>query len=138
MSDLYDTYKPEGFHSVTPYLFAHEPENLIEFLKNAFNAVEIQRTLNGKGEIGNCIIKLGDSCMMISQARSPFTEMNTSFYLFTEDVDKMYHNALKHKAQDIFAPADMDYGDRQAGVKDPEGNYWWISKRLKKKNYQDN
>jgi uncharacterized glyoxalase superfamily protein PhnB len=27
-------------------------------------------------------------------------------------------------------PADMPYDERQAGVCDPFGNYWWISRRL--------
>lgn len=25
-----------------------------------------------------------------------------------------------------FEPADMDYQDRQSGIIDPGGNYWWI------------
>lgn len=27
-------------------------------------------------------------------------------------------------------PADMFYGDRNAGVQDPSGNYWWISTHI--------
>jgi PhnB protein len=30
----------------------------------------------------------------------------------------------------IMPVADMPYGDRQGGVKDPWGNIWWISQRL--------
>ncbi len=26
--------------------------------------------------------------------------------------------------------ADMPYGDRQGGIRDPHGNIWWISQRL--------
>jgi PhnB protein len=28
------------------------------------------------------------------------------------------------------AVADMPYGDRQGGIKDPHDNIWWISQRL--------
>ena len=31
--------------------------------------------------------------------------------------------------------ADMDYGDRQGGVKDKAGNIWWLSQRLEDKPY---
>jgi uncharacterized glyoxalase superfamily protein PhnB len=24
-------------------------------------------------------------------------------------------------------PADQFYGDRNAGIRDPQGNYWWIA-----------
>ena len=27
----------------------------------------------------------------------------------------------------VVEPADQDYGDRMAGVKDPFGNVWWIA-----------
>ena len=72
---------------------------------------------------------------MITQARDPLVSMKTAFYLFVEDVDGIYDNAILHGATDCFPPADMDYHDRQAGVIDPEGNYWWISKRLVKEAY---
>ena len=49
----------------------------------------------------------------------------------------MYQRALDHGAVSELHPADMDYGDRQAGVKDMAGNYWWISKRLEEKGYHD-
>lgn len=26
--------------------------------------------------------------------------------------------------------ADMPYGDRQGGIRDPHGNVWWVSQRL--------
>lgn len=73
---------------------------------------------------------------MISQARGQFLGMKTSMYLYANDVDALYTNALKYGAKSEFEPADMDYGDRQAGIVDPAGNYWWVSKRLEgKENY---
>ncbi|MFT5884114.1 MAG: PhnB protein [Arcticibacterium sp.] len=68
---------------------------------------------------------------MITEATKDFEEMKTSHYLFTEDVDALQSRALKYGAKEMFPPTDMDYGDRQGGVIDPAGNYWWISKRLK-------
>ena len=134
----YKTYHPDGFSTVNPYIFAADPEELISFLKKAFDARETSRTVNPKtGEIGNCILKLGDSCIMISQARGDFEGMRTSFYLFVENVDEVYQLALECGAGDALSPADMEYEDRQAGIVDPAGNYWWISKRLTKANYED-
>ena len=39
------------------------------------------------------------------------------------------------RATEVFRPADMPYQDRQAGVIDPSGNYWWISRRLVEEPY---
>lgn len=138
MKPNYQTFHPEGFSTVNPYLFAANPAELIDFLSRAFDAAELSRTINPKnGEIANCILKLGKSCIMISQARGEFEGMRTSFYLFVENVDEVYQQALECGATDVLAPMDMDYQDRQAGIIDPAGNYWWISKRLVQENYED-
>ena len=138
MKPDYQTFHPEGFGTVNPYIFTADPEELISFLKNAFDASEKSKTINpNNGEIANCILKLGDSCIMISQARGDFEGMRTSFYLFVENVDEVWAHALDCGAVDVLPPMDMDYQDRQAGIVDPGGNYWWISKRLVKENYQD-
>ena len=99
-------------------------------------AEELLRTPSpdGKG-IANSILRIGQSCFMISQARGQFEGMRASQYLYVADVDHFYRRALQAGAQSEFEPADMDYGDRQAGVVDPNGNYWWISTRLTAENY---
>ena len=138
MKPIFNTYIPEGFSSVNAYLFVSDPVGQIEFLKKAFYAQELNRTVNEKtGEIANCILKIGHSCFMLSQARGEFEGMRTSFYLFVNDVDAVYYNALDQGAKDVLAPTNMDYEDRQAGIIDPSGNYWWISKRLTNKAYED-
>lgn len=136
MKNNYDTYHPKGFSTLNPYLFAENAPALIAFLKNAFDAEEINRSVNPEnGDIANCILKIGDSCFMVSQARGDFLGMRTSFYLFVSDVDAAHQKAVEKGAEEVLAPADMSYGDRQSGVKDPAGNYWWISKRLEEKGY---
>ncbi len=63
--------------------------------------------------------------------------MQTSFYLYVEDVDMMHSRAIENGAILEFEPADMPYDDRQSGIMDPCGNYWWISTRLVKKGYHE-
>ncbi|HTO14809.1 MAG TPA: VOC family protein [Edaphocola sp.] len=131
MNKIFNTYKPEGFETVNAYLFVEHPIKLIDFLTKAFYAEEINRTTNpDNGAIVNAILKIGSSCFMISQARGKFLNMRTSFYLYVDNVDEMHENAVKHGAKVEFEPADMEYQDRQSGIIDPSGNYWWISKRL--------
>ncbi|QIY84875.1 VOC family protein [Chryseobacterium sp. NEB161] len=138
METIYRTYKPDGFHTVTTYLFVDKPQQLIDFLKSAFLAREINRSINPtNGDIANCILKIGDSCFMISQARDQFKGMRTALYLFVDNVDEMHQRAVENGAKVEFEPADMPYEDRQSGIIDPCGNYWWISKRLFNKGYHE-
>lgn len=136
MNSIYNTYRPPGFHTLNAYLFSEDPATLIYFLQQAFYAQEINRT-EEDGIIRNCILRIGDSCFMVSQETPPFLGMRTSFYLYTEDVDTLYRRALKHGAESVIEPMEMSYMDYQGGVKDPAGNYWWISKRMVEKPYQD-
>ena len=138
MNKIFDTYRPKGFGTVNGYLFTENPEELIDFLKNAFYAEEINRSTNPKnGDIANVILQIGDSCFMISQAREQFLNMRTAFYLYVDNVDEMHKRAVANGAKVEFEPWDMDYGDRQSGIIDPAGNYWWISKRLVTKGYNE-
>jgi len=135
---LYQTYHPKGFTTVNTYLFAENPPLLIQFLKSAFYAEEGLSTVDpDTSDILNMILYIGQSAIMISQSRGQFIGMRSSFYLFTENVDHLYENALNNGGVSEFAPADMDYGDRQAGIRDPAGNYWWISKRIHSNEYED-
>ena len=138
MNELFNTYRPEGFHTLNAYLFVDAPEALIDFLKVAFHAEEIEKTLDEQSNrIANCIIQLGDSCFMISQASERFKAMPSAFYFFVADVDAVFNNALDHGAVSIMPPMDMSYGDRQGGITDPAGNIWWITTRLVEKGYQE-
>ncbi len=136
MNKLFDTYRPDGFGTVNGYLFVDNPKELIVFLKNAFYAEEIHRSTNPEnGDISNVILKIGVSCFMIGQAREKFRNMRAAFYSFVENVEEIHLRAIKYGAKVEFEPSDMYYEDRQSGIIDPSGNYWWISKRLVSKGY---
>lgn len=138
MEKVFQTYRPDGFHTVTPYLFVDKPQLLIDFLKNTFFAKEINCSINPiNGDIANCILQIGDTCIMISQAREQFEGMRTALYLFVDDVETIHRKAVENGAKVEFEPNDMPYEDRQSGIIDPCGNYWWISKRHVKKGYHE-
>lgn len=138
MNNVFNTFRPEGFGTVSSYLFVENPKELIGFLKNAFYAEELNRSINPKnGDLANVILKIGSSCFMISQARGQFLNMRTAFYLYVENVDEIHKRAVEHGAKVEYEPTDMEYGDRQSGIIDPSGNYWWISKLLVEKGFHE-
>lgn len=46
------------------------------------------------------------------------------------DVDGHYDRARARGAEIIYQPRDEDYGQREYGVRDPEGHLWWIATPL--------
>lgn len=43
------------------------------------------------------------------------------------DVDMHYERARRAGAEIVYPPRDQDYGQREYGVRDPEGHMWWIA-----------
>ena len=118
---------PEGYHTVTPYLIVREAATLIEFLKQGFAAEEISRTFDPEGYIMHAAVKIGDSIIMMSEARGEIEPVSSLIHLYVENTDVTYEKALKAGATSTMKPMDEFYGDRCAGVKDPTGNQWWIA-----------
>ena len=118
---------PEGYHSVTPYLTVQGAATLLDFLKQAFAATELHRMTRPDGTIGHAEVRLGDSVVMLAEARGEQQPRPGALYLYVNDTDAAYQRALQAGATSLMEPADQFYGDRNAGVKDPVGNHWWIA-----------
>ncbi|MBF2019315.1 MAG: VOC family protein [Hydrococcus sp. C42_A2020_068] len=118
---------PEGYGTVTPYLVVQGSATLIEFLEQGFEAKEICRILHPEGGIMHAEVRIGDSVIMVSEARGECKPMSSFIYLYVENTDATYENALKAGGTSMMVPKDEFWGDRSAGVKDPTGNHWWIA-----------
>jgi uncharacterized glyoxalase superfamily protein PhnB len=121
---------PAGYHTVTPYLVVAEGEGMVTFLQAAFGAEVLSRAIRPDGSIANAEIRIGDSMLMLAQAKEPWKPMPSSFYLYVPDTDATYQAALAAGAASTLEPADQFYGDRNAGVQDIWGNNWWIATHI--------
>lgn len=121
---------PEGFAVVTPYIFAEDAAAYVRFLQAAFGAREIGRTSAPDGRIANCQMQFSTTTIMVSDASEPFPASRAAFYVYVADADAAMAKARQAGAEMIMEAADMPYGDRQGGVRDPSGNIWWVSQRL--------
>lgn len=120
---------PDGYHTVTPYLIVEGVAGLIDFLKQAFDAVETERLPGPDGKVGHGEVRIGDSIVMMGEASGEWKAMPGFIYLYVNDTDATYKRALDAGATSVMEPADQFYGDRNAGVKDASGNMWWIATR---------
>ncbi|MCZ7624646.1 MAG: glyoxalase [Candidatus Methylomirabilota bacterium] len=118
---------PDGFHTVTPCLNVQGADKLIDFMKQAFDAVEVFRMVRPDGMIGHAEVKIGDSIMMLGEASGECPPMPGTSYLYVNDADVTYKRALQAGATSLMEPTDMFWGDRHACVKDRCGNHWGIA-----------
>ena len=116
---------PAAYHTVTPYLTVKRAEELVEFVKQVFGGHEVFRTIGSAGGL-HAEVTIGDSKLMIGGYEA-VEEIPTALHLYVPDADAVYQRALDAGATSVEEPVDQFYGDREAGVKDPTGNVWWIA-----------
>ena len=113
-----------GVGSVRPYLYGRL--DMLELVKRAFGAVELEHLPVGKG--AHVEAKIGDSMIVMEVSDPPHPSGKpASIYVYVDDVDAAYQRALAAGATSMAAPEDKPYRERAAGVKDSFGNIWWIA-----------
>ncbi len=114
------------YRTVTPYLIVADAEAELRFLREAFGAVEQLCHRTPEGRVMHAELSIGDSLIMLGQADGPWKPLNAALYLWVDDVDATYAQALRAGATSESEPEDKPYGHRNAGVLDRNGNTWWI------------
>jgi uncharacterized glyoxalase superfamily protein PhnB len=124
-----DTAPPPN---VWPTLNARDARGLIRFLVDAFGFEEV--VVYGEGDrvdhaelswpLGGGVM-LGSAGGGGSDADFPL-HVPGSFgaYVVTDDADALYQRAKAAGAEVVREPNDTDYGSRDVGFRDPEGNRW--------------
>ena len=116
-------FTPEGWYTVTPRIVVNGAQQMVEFVKHVFGGIGEYRTDRPS------VIAIGDSRVMISDAG--VREPTTSFlYVYVEDTDETYRQALAAGASSLEEPADMPYGDRRGMFADRWGNTWQVATYL--------
>jgi PhnB protein len=122
---------PAGLRAINSYLHPVGADKLIDFLKQAFDAEEVDvHRAEVDGPVMHAKIRLGDTILEMGEAHGPYGPTPAGLHFYVPDVDAMYHRALKAGATSISAPADQPYGERGAGVRDPAGNSWFLATPL--------
>jgi PhnB protein len=118
---------PAGYHTVTPYLAVPDAQALIDFVVKVFDAKEREVIRQPDGRIRHAEVQIGDSIIMLGSTSSTFGTATATLYVYVDDADARYQKALYAGATTISEPTDQFYGDRHAGVKDPNDITWWVA-----------
>jgi uncharacterized glyoxalase superfamily protein PhnB len=113
---------PDGWHAVTPRIFARDTRRLVEWVKQVFQATGRYQTERPSE------IQIGDSKLMIAGVgvRPPTP---ACLYVYVPSVDATYRRAVRAGARVLEKPLDTPYGDRRCMVADRWGNLWQIATR---------
>jgi PhnB protein len=126
---------PAGYSTVTPYMIVRNAAEALEWYKKALGAQELVRMPGPDGRIMHAEIKIGDSPIMVCDemlefgAKSPQTVGGSpiSLFLYLEDCDATYKQAVENGATGDMPPADQFWGDRWGRFTDPYGHSWSVA-----------
>ena len=121
---------PEGYHTVSPWLISRDTARLSDFLVEAFGGKELARLHNDDGSVGHAEVRVGDSVVLMFDARPHWPETPGFLRLYVEDGAATYERALRAGATSVTELTLLPFGDRVARVRDPLGNVWWIQERV--------
>jgi len=122
-----NSYKPDGYHNVTPYLAIKNADQLVNFLKKVFDAEEHRIWHREDGSFMHGEFRIGDSLIMVGDVQDKYDPFPGMLYVYVPDADETYKKALQEGGATVEKPADQDYGDRRAAFSDPAGNKWYVA-----------
>jgi uncharacterized glyoxalase superfamily protein PhnB len=119
---------------LSPYLTVKDAAKSLEFYQKAFGFTERDTVLDDKGVIAHAEVQYKDAVIMFGpegvyggKTKAPATlgvSSAVSLYIYCEDVDARYKQAIEAGAQSVMAPTDTFYGDRVCKVTDIDGHAW--------------
>ena len=116
-----NTFKPDGWPTVTPRVITDDVAGLVGFLKIVFGAAG-KRQSEAPTEM-----RIGDSVVMISDGGGAREAMPAFLYVYVDDTDRTYRRAVQAGASSLEEPSYTPYGDRRGMIKDEWGNTWQIA-----------
>lgn len=128
---------PEGYYSVTPWVISRNTSHLIDFIKQAFNGYDEFLVHNEDGSIGHAEIRIGDSKVMMFDAKQLWPDTPGFLRLYVEDGDAVFNRALEAGAVSVTKMTLLSFGERVGRVCDPLGNIWWIHQRVEEIDYEE-
>jgi PhnB protein len=112
---------PAGSRTVVPYAFPKSVHGFLDFLQRAFGAEQLLLHEEG-GRVMHAAARVGDAVIEMGEPHDG-TFLPSMFFMYVDDCDSVYNQALAAGATSKSAPADLPYG-RSATVIDPFGYEW--------------
>jgi PhnB protein len=126
---------PDGYHTLTPYLYTRDASDAIEFYKKVFGAEELFRMPGPGGKIMHAELNIGNSRVMLAEEDPQMSALgplslggcSSSIYVYVEDVDAVVQRAQAAGAKLTREVKDQFYGDRSGAFVDPAGYSWHVA-----------
>lgn len=121
---------PSGYQTLTPFVIAEDAERVIKFAQEVFGARVVSRLHRKDGKVWNAELDVGTSKLLVSSAQDGQPGFPAFLYVYVDNLEDVYEAAVRAGGEVMMPPSDQFFGDRNAGVRDQDGNMWWFATRL--------
>ena len=133
-------FKPNNIPQLTPYLTVADSTKSIAFYRDAFGFIVEDNVKDDNGISTHVSMRKQDAYIMFSPEgafnstkKAPINlgiNMPLNLYVYCEDVDILYKQAIDYGAQSILEPQDSFWGDRFCTMLDIDGYEWSFATTL--------
>lgn len=132
MQDHGKVQVPPRYARVNAWVISRDTDAEVRFLTSVFGAVETpgSRMLDQDGDIGHVEVELGDSVVMLFDAKAGWPSTPAHLRVYVGDVATTVEQAVAAGARVVTRPTLLAFGERVARVRDPQGHLWWLHERV--------
>jgi PhnB protein len=132
MSSQQQVRVPPRYARVNAWVISRDTDAEVRFLAAVFGAVETpgSRMLDPDGDIGHVEVEIGDSVIMLFDAKPGWPPMPAHLRVYVGDVPAAVEQAVAAGARVVTRPTMLAFGERVARVRDPQGHLWWLHEQV--------
>jgi PhnB protein len=122
---------PPGYGTVTPFVVVRSSGGAVAFLafvREVFGGRETLagHTVDGDGLLIHAEVRVGDSTVMVCDAKPHWTVPSALLQVYVGDADAVVALAHDRGAEVVTEPTPFHGGQRLARLRDPWRNLWWL------------
>jgi PhnB protein len=123
---------PARYARVNTWVISRDTGAEVRFLTAVFGALETpgSRILDPDGDIGHVEVEIGDSVIMLFDAKPGWPPTPAHLRIYVNDVAAAVDQALAAGARVVTQPTMLAFGERVARIRDPQGHLWWLHERV--------
>ncbi len=126
-----NTFKPDGYNSLSPYFVVEEAQKWVDLLQKVLGAIVLRRYLRPDGSIMHLELKIDDTVIMMGSSTEEYVPNQQMIHLYVPNVEQTYRVALENDCEPVQEPLSKENDeDKRGAFKDFAGNVWWISTKV--------
>jgi len=123
---------PSRYARINAWVISNDTDAEVRFLARVFHSAETpgSRMLDGDGAISHVEVEVGDSVIMMFDAKPGWPPTSAYLRIYVDDVVAAARRAVAAGARVVTEPTMLAFGERVARVRDPQGHLWWVHEKV--------